>query len=178
MSNTNHGEVFLRRLMQERDKFELLLNRVGYTRRMALKGVAGKWSIKDILAHIWAYEQFLADRMHEILHNQPYTPAKTQTALDAFLDEFGYPDFGSPLLDDDSPNEWIINKYRNVSLDDVVAQELQAFSSIVSALESMPEELVSGHNLYNRTIKHTYEHYREHAHQIKRWLKTNGIQLN
>ncbi|MDX1379202.1 MAG: hypothetical protein R3307_10155, partial [Anaerolineales bacterium] len=87
-------KLFIERLLRERDKFELLLNRVGYTRRMALKGVAGKWSIKDILAHIWAYEQFIADRMHELLYNQHYTPCKTQTALDAFLDEYGYPDFG------------------------------------------------------------------------------------
>jgi len=164
--------------MHERDKFELLLNCVGYTRRMALKGVAGKWSIKDILSHVWAYEQFLADRMHEILYDQPYTPSKTHTALDAFLDEFGYPDFGSPLLDDESPVEWVIEKYTNVSLDDVIAQELQAFSSIISALEKMPEETIHRHNIYNRIAKHTYEHYRGHTHAIKRWLKVNGIQLN
>lgn len=163
--------------MHERDKFELLLNSVGYTRRMTLKGVAGKWSIKDILSHIWAYEQFLADRMQEILHDQQYTPCKTQTALDAFLDEFGYPDFGSPLLDDDAPNEWVIEKYKKVALEDVVAQEIQAFSSIMSALEKMTEESISRHNIYNRIIKHTYEHYREHVHEIKRWLKVNGIQL-
>ncbi len=176
MINSNKA-VFLARLMHERDKFELLLNRLGYMRRMTLKGVAGKWSIKDILAHILAYEQFLADRMHEILHDEPYTPCKTQTALDAFLDEFGYPDFGSPLLDDDTPNEWVIEKYENVSLDDVVAQEIQAFASIMSAYKSMPEQAMMRHNLYNRIIKHTYEHYREHALEIKLWLKTNGIQL-
>lgn len=170
-------EIFLTRLMLERDKFELLLNHVGYTRRMTLKGVTGKWSIKDILAHILAYEQFLADRMHEILHNEPYTPCRTQTALDAFLDEFGYPDFGSPLLDDESPNEWVMEKYMNVALEDVVAQEIQAFLSIVSALEEMPEDTITHHNLYNRTIKHTYEHYREYAHEIKHWLKVNGIHL-
>lgn len=163
--------------MHERDKFELLLNRVGYTRRMALKGIAGKWSIKDILSHVWAYEQFLADRMHEILHDQPYTPCKTQTALDAFLDEFGYPDFGSPLLDEEAPIEWVIEKYKNVSLDDVVSQELQAFSSIVTALEKMSEGSIHSHNIYNRTAKHTYEQYRGYTHAIKRWLKTNGIQL-
>ena len=56
--------------MRERDKFELLLNRVGYTRRMTLKGVSGKWSIKDILAHVFAYEQYIADRMNEILHGE------------------------------------------------------------------------------------------------------------
>src|ERR1044071_2048037 len=117
-------EIFLARLLQERDKFELLLNRVGYTRRMTLKGVSGKWSIKDVLAHVLAYEQYMADRMHEILHHEVYIPCKTQTALDAFADAFGYPDFGSPLLDDDGPNAWVVEKYKNVSLDDVVTQEL------------------------------------------------------
>lgn len=176
MAKTNKN-IFLARLMHERDKFELLLNRVGYTRRMTLKGVAGKWSIKDILAHIWAYEQYMADRMQEILHNQPYTPCKTQTALDAFQEEFGYPDFGSPLLDEDNPNIWIIEKYKNVSLDDVIAQEIEAFSSIISALENMPDESITRHNFHNRISQHTYEHYREHAHEIKRWLRVNGIQI-
>jgi len=169
--------LFLARLLQERDKFELLINRVGYTRRMTLKGIAGKWSIKDALAHIWASEQYLADRMHEILHDQPYTPCKTQTALDAFLDEFGYPDFGSPLLDDHSPIEWIIERYKNVSLEDVIAQELQAFSSIVSAFEQMSATLIHRHNIQNRVIKHTYEHYRKYAHEIRYWFKINGIKL-
>lgn len=177
MSNFKHREIFVERVLRERDKFEQLLNRVGYTRRMTLKGVAGKWSIKEILAHIWAYEQFLADRMHEILYDQPYTPCKTQTALDAFLDEFGYPDFGSPLLDEDAPSEWVIERYRKVSLDDLVAQEIEAFSSVMSALDAMPEDLIVRHNLYNRVIQHTYEHYREHTHEIKHWLKANGIQL-
>ena len=170
-------EIFLARLMVERDKFELLLNRVGHTHRMTLKGVAGKWSMKDVLAHIWAYEQFLADRMHEIANDQIYTPCKTQTALDAFLDEFGYPDFGSPLLNDENPNSWVVERYRNVSLDDLVAQEIEAFAGIVSSFESMDEATINRHNLYNRIIKHTYEHYREHVHEIKRWLVLNGIHI-
>lgn len=176
MERTNKN-LFLARLLLERDKFELLINRVGYTRRMTLKGVAGKWSIKDVLAHIWAYEQYIADRMHEILYNQPYTPCKTQTALDAFLDEFGYPDFGSPLLDDNIPSEWIIERYKNVALEDVIAQELQAFSSIISAFEQMPAALILHHNIQNRVIKHTYEHYRKRAHEIRYWFKINGIKL-
>jgi len=170
-------KLFLARLLQERDKFELLINRVGYARRMTLKGVAGKWSIKDVLAHIWAYEQYLADRMHETLYDQPYTPCKTQTALDAFLDEFGYPDFGSPLLDNDAPNEWVAERYKNVALEDVIAQELQAFSSIVTAFEQMPATQIIRHNIQNRVIKHTYEHYRTHAREIRHWFKINGIQL-
>jgi hypothetical protein len=166
-------EIFLARLMHERDKFELLLNRVGYTRRMTLKGVSGKWSVKDMLAHILSYEQYMADRLHEILHGEEYVPCRTQNALDAFLDEFGYPDFGSPLLDDDGPNEWIVEKYKNVSLDDVVIQEIQSFGAIISSLEKMPEELMTRHGLYDRIASNTFGHYREHTVEIKRWLRSN-----
>jgi len=166
---------FTTKLLHERDKFELLLNRVGFTRRMTMKGVSGKWSIKDILAHILAYEQYMADRMNEILQQEPYSPCKTQAALDAFLEEFGYPDFGSPLLDDDMPNAWVVEKYKNVALDEVVAQELQAFSSIISALEAMSEETISGHNLNERIANNTYKHYREHIKDIRAWLITNSV---
>ena len=160
--------------MRERDKFEMLLNRVGFTRRMTMKGVSGKWSIKDILAHILAYEQYIADRMNEIIHGEPYIPCKTQNALDAFLDEFGYPDFGSPLLDDDGPNAWVAEKYQNVALEDVVSQEIQAFASIISSLEKMSEEIINQHNLYERVASNTYQHYREHIVEIKRWMKSNA----
>lgn len=166
---------FIAKLLRERDKFELLLNRVGYIRRMTLNGVVGKWSVKDVLAHILAYEQYMADRMEEILQGETYLPCKTQTALDAFLDEFGYPDFGSPLLDDDAPNAWVIERYRNVSLEDVVTQENQAFSSIVSSLEKLTEEIINRHNLYERVANNTYKHYRAHIRDIREWLLVNEV---
>src|SRR5215208_4823478 len=165
--------IFLARLMRERDKFELLLNRVGYARRMTLKGVSGKWSIKDMLAHVLAYEQYIADRINEIQHGESYVPCRTQNALDAFLDEYGYPDFGSPLLDDDGPNEWVTEKYKNVPLEDVITQEIQAFTSIITSLEKIPEEMIDQHHLYDRIANNTYRHYREHIAEIRRWLKSN-----
>ena len=166
--------LFISRLIRERDKFELLVNRVGFTRRLTLKGVVGKWSVKDILAHVLAYELYMADRMQEILQNETYIPSKTQTALDAFLDEFGYPDFGSPLLDEDTPNAWVVEKYRNVSLEDIVIQELNAFASIVELLEAMTETTIEQHNIYDRVANNTYKHYREHIRDIKRWLAMNA----
>lgn len=166
---------FIEKLMHERDKFELTLNRVGYTRRMTLKGVSGKWSIKDVLAHILAYELYIADRMNEILHREPYIPCKTQTALDAFLDHFGYPDFGSPLLDDNGPNAWVVERYKNVSLEDVVAQEIHAFNSIVDLLEKLPERAITQHNLFDRVADNTYKHYRDHLRDIRHWLKAQAV---
>lgn len=166
---------FIAKLMLERDKFELLLNRVGFTRRMTMKGVAGTWSIKDIIAHVWAYEQYIADRLHEIAHGEIYTPCKTHNALEAFADHFGYPDFGSPLVDDAAPNAWVYEKFKSVSLEEIVAQELQAFTSIVAALEAMPEDAITHHNLYERVTDNTYHHYRAHIRDIKSWLKAQAV---
>jgi hypothetical protein len=162
---------FITKLLRERDKFELLLNRVGFTRRMTMKGVTGHWSIKDIIAHISAYEQYIGDRLNEIQHRETYVPCKTHNALEAFLDQFGYPDFGSPLLDDDTANAWVFEKYRNIALEEIVAQEVQAFNAIVSALEALPEEAIKRHNLLERVADNTYHHYREHIRHIRAWLK-------
>jgi len=166
---------FISKLLHERDKFELLLNRIGFTRRMTMKGVTGHWSIKDIIAHISAYEQYIGDRLNEILHHQMYVPCRTHNALDAFLDEFGYPDFGSPLLDDDTANAWVFEKYQNIPLEEIVTQEIQAFASIISALEALPEESIKRHNLLERVADNTYYHYRAHIRDIRVWLKTHAV---
>ncbi len=170
-----HKVVFMQRMQRERDKFEQLLNRVGYSRRMTMKGAAGNWSVKDLLAHILAYQQYMVDRLEEISHGLDYVPCKTQAALDAFREEFGYPDFGSPLLDDDGPNAWVVEKYKNIPLDEIVAQELQAYRAIMAALERTPEEVLNQHDLFERVANNTYKHYREHAIDIRRWLKSIAV---
>jgi hypothetical protein len=170
----NNKDVFITRLMRDRDKFEILVNRIGFTRQLAMPGVLGKWSIKDMLAHLLSCEQYIADRLEEILHNEPYIPCKTQTALDAFLDQFGYPDLGSPLLDEDAPKEWVVEKYKNVSLEEIVTQELNAFTSIIASLEKLREDVIDSHNLYERIANNTYKQYREHIRNIKKWLALNA----
>ena len=167
--------IFLQRLQRERDKFELLLNQVGYTRQMTVTGVSGVWSIKDILAHVFAYEQYMADRMEEIHNNKPYIPCKTPNALGAFLQEFGYPDFGSPLLDDDEPNAWIVERYKNVPLEEIVVQELHAFATVIRLLEKMPEQIILKNDLYERVANNTFKHYQEHIKDIKHWLSARRI---
>ena len=166
--------LFLERLMHERDKFEMLLNRAGFSRRMTMNGVSGFWSIKDILAHILAYEQFIADRLGETLHGELYFPCRTPAELEVFLEKFGYPDFDSPLLEETVANAWVVERYRSVPLEDIVAGELHAFSAIVSAIEGLPEAQLNRHHLLERVADHTYRHYREHMRDIRHWLKSTA----
>ena len=158
---------YIHHLLAERDKFERLLNELGFSRLITTAGVTGQWSVKDIIAHIMSYEQYTADRMTEIIHGEMYSPASTHPELEAFLEKFGYPDFGSAILGGDNANNWIVEKYKNISLEDVVAHEIQAFNAIIS------EELLDHHHLFEQVTNNTYIHYREHSRDIERWLASN-----
>lgn len=161
---------FLHHLLAERDKFEWLLNQLSFSRLTTTAGVVGQWSVKDIVAHIMSYEQYTADRMVEVIHGETYTPARTHAELDTFLEKFGYPDFGSPLLNHESSNAWVVEKYKNISLEEVVAHEIQAFNAIVTDLETLNEKQLDQHHFFEHITNNTYLHYREHSRDIERWL--------
>ena len=164
---------YIHHLLAERDQFEQLLNQLSFSRLTTTAGVTGTWSVKDIVAHIMSFEQFTADRMVEIIHSESYTPASNPAALDAFLEKFGYPDFGSPLLNGDGSNGWIVEKYKNISLEEVIAHEIQAFNAIISAIETLSEEQLDRYHLFEQVTNNTYLHYREHSLDIERWLAAN-----
>jgi len=168
---------FINKLLNERDNFEQSLNSAGHLRRMTLRGLKGNLTIKDMLVKIWSHEQFIADRMHELLHGTSYVPCKTVGAHDAFMDEFGYPDYDSPMGSENTHTKWITEKYKLFPLEDIIAHELSAFSAIVSALESLAIDTIREHNLYSQIGRHTWDHYREYGNTIRQWFKENRVRL-
>ena len=164
--------TFLPRLQRERDKFENLLNQVGFTRQMTMAGVFGKLSIKDLLADILTREQFIADRLNEILHGESYWTSTSYTALENFQKENGYPDYESPLCEKEKINHLVIQKYKNIGLDDIVEQELAAYANIQSAMIKLTHNQCLDHDLFHRVAEHTYKHYRRASAEINRWLKS------
>lgn len=170
--------TFLPRLQRERDKFEILLNRVGFARQMTMKGVWGSLSIKDMLADILTREQFIADRLIEILHHEIYSPCTSHTALENFQSLNGYPDYESPLIEKEKLNHLVIYKHKNVGVDDIVEQELAAYTNIVSALEKLTQAQCLDHNLTHRIAEHTYKSYRRTSVEINRWLNSIASESN
>jgi hypothetical protein len=171
MSLPTSKSELLDRLSSERAQWQTLLNGIDAS-QIDVPGVVGVWSVKDTLAHVLAYEKFLADRMREILTGATYLPSETPQALDAFLEKFGYLDFGSPLLDDDGPNAWIVQKYRTVTFAALAELEEQAFKDIQHLLADLSEDQFERHDLYARVASNTFEHYHEHSPDIRKWLAT------
>jgi hypothetical protein len=159
-------------LQRERDKFELLLNQVGFTRRMTMKGLSGNLSIKDLLADILSREQFVADRLNEILHDEKYSPCTSYSGLEDFQNSYGYPDYESSLLEKEKLDHLVIYKHRNIGLDEIVSQELAAYSNILSALEKLTQSQCLDHDIFHRIAEHTYKPYRRAGIEIRRWLKS------
>jgi len=164
--------TFLPRLQRERDKFENILNRVGFARQLTMIGVLGSFSIKDMLADILSREQFIADRLSEVLHHETYSPCTSHTALENFQRENGYPDYESPLIKKEDLNHLVIYKHKNIGVDDIVEQELATYMNIVSALEKLTHEQYLDHDLFHRVAEHTYKPYRRNSMEINRWLKS------
>lgn len=163
--------ILLERLQRERDQFEQLLNRVGFARRLTMKGVSGHLTVKDLLADVLLHEQFLADRLSEILEGETYAPSSSFTALENFQNHYGYPDFESTLYEKDKPNLLVLDQYKNIEFDEIVSQELAVYANILDAFEKLTYHQCLDHDLFHRIAEHTYRPYRRVGSAIQRWLK-------
>jgi hypothetical protein len=157
-------------LMQARDEWERLINRLGST-RLGIGSVSGTWSVKDIVAHILGREQHLADRIVEIARGEPVRVCVTRASLDAFIGEFGYPDYDSPLLSTAAADDWMVQKYRTVPMEEVIADELHAFDALLAAVRLLPPQELAERDLHSRVLHVTADHYRLHGADIRRHFK-------
>jgi hypothetical protein len=160
----------LTRIKLGRDEWEQLVNHVGSI-RVGIGGVSGHWSVKNIVAHIMTREQHLADRLAEIARGEGYCPCKTWEDFDAFSEEYGFPDFDSPLISQDAANELVYEKYKNAAMNELVADELNAYIALVAGIRSLTEEQLDEFNMVGK-IKHvTIEHYQHHIADIRKRFK-------
>jgi len=164
--------LFIERLQKERDPFEILLNRVGFTRQMTMKGVLGSMSVKDLLADILTREQFIGDRLNEVLHGVEYAPCVSNKAMFDFEKTYGYPDYESSLVQKQKIDHLVIYKHKNIGLDEIVSHELAAYFNILASLEKLTHDQCLAHDLYHRISEHTYRPYHRMSTEIRRWLKS------
>ncbi len=122
-------------------------------------GVEGDWSVKDVIAHVSTYEDWMAQLLEA---GGPNIPHMTDT------------------MSQDETNAWVFEQNRDRSLDDVLALSHRSFDRLARAVEALsPEDLVStgkfewarGKPVYTLIPGESYNHYLHHAPSLAAWLE-------
>lgn len=120
-SNTSKAQL-LDDLKDEQTQWEALLQDIG-EEHMTQPGVAGEWSIKDIVAHLTTYRRRTVGRLQAALRHES---APT-------------PPWPPHLQTDDEINEWIYTANRDRPLVDVLGESRDVFQQLMETLGAFPE---------------------------------------
>jgi len=114
-------------------------------------GVAGQWSVKDILAHISTWEEESLKYLPLISEGGNPPLYKTYGGIDAF-------------------NALMNERKRALSLSEVLSQLDETHRRLVGLVQSVPEGQLGAQTRFCRRLRlDTYGHYREHARAIREW---------
>jgi uncharacterized protein (TIGR03083 family) len=109
-------------------------------------GVAGEWSVKDLLGHITFWERNLVTEVQNLGPDE---------AVEAF--------------DTDEINAREHERYKNRPLDELQAELRESHEALMQALQAV-EDLDP-----NQVAGDTWDHYPEHATQIRDWRERVGV---
>lgn len=170
-------------LKQGRAAWEALLARVDPA-RMADPGVEGFWSVREMLAHITAFEEYAA-AYAEDLARYGRLPAAGVAALDAHYTALlaarrtAEPELPATLeqLHVDQLNVLFVDDQRRLPIAAVLERGRRAFDATYAALDRLDEALLTTPQVEfnNRSLleimpAQSYRHYTKHAVFIERWL--------
>ncbi len=115
-------DELLRGLQDEYRSWLALLAEIGL-QRMDRPGVAGDWSIKDIVAHLTGWRRRTVDRLEAVQRGEPQPP----------------PSWPAELQTDDEINGWIYRTHKDQSVREVLDESDAVFRQMVAAIEGIPE---------------------------------------
>ncbi len=119
---------------------------------MGEPGVTGSWSIKDIIAHVTAWEEESLAHLPIILSGgKPPRYSVTYGGIDAF-------------------NARVTAQKRTLPLSEVLRQRDDTHRRLVDFIQSVPEDALARETRFRRRLRlDTYGHYPKHAAAIRNW---------
>ena len=115
-------------------------------------GVAGTWSVRDVLAHVTTWEEEALKYLPAILEGRkPPRYSMTHGGINAF-------------------NAEMTERKRVLSLSEVLRQLDETHRRLIQLIENAPEDqFKSATRFRNRLRLDTYSHYPKHAEAIRKW---------
>lgn len=140
--------------------------------QMTTPGVVGAWSIKDVVAHISAWERIALGRLQAAAKNE--MPAVSWAPGEPTFTELSNTDV-------DSINNEFYQHNKDRPLQDVLAEFHTLALRIVNALQELSDDVLTdaqrftwtfGRPLWRFVPGDSYEHVNEHLAEIQAWLAT------
>ncbi len=163
MAEATSKEALLNELKQARAEWDELVGSLDAT-TLSSPELDGGWSVKDVIAHIAAWEARTVKWLEAVARGTTPEPAP----------------WGAGLSEDEE-NAFIYNANRNRSLQDVLDESRRIHDSAVNSVRAMSEEELTASRpwLGDRSLAdalpgNSYEHYRDHAKTVRAWLETRG----
>ncbi len=115
-------------------------------------GAAGDWSVKDILAHVNAWEAEALKYLPVILRGErPPRYSVLYGGIDAF-------------------NAQSVESKRNLPLAEVQEQLEDTHRRLIALIQATPDEAFTGETPFRRRLRlDTYSHYPIHSRAIREW---------
>jgi len=178
METPNSKAELIQEMIAGRSAWDELLAQIPEP-AMREPGVEGTWSVKDILAHICAYEQYMAAMLEDMKENNGNATAMLDSYYQMQLTMYraGHPEIPEQLQDvrGDQVNEVFTAAYRFKKASEVLAMEAQAYRKLTQWVESFSDEELAhpfantGKTLLQVLPRQCYIHYHQHIPVIKAW---------
>lgn len=122
------------------------------TSQLLIPGVTGRWSVRDIIAHVTWWEEEALKHLPLVLQGgRPPRYSVTYGGIDAF-------------------NALMTEKRKDLSLADVLRQHVEVHARLIDYLARTPEELLTRETRFRRRLRlDTYGHYPIHTRAIREW---------
>jgi hypothetical protein len=120
-------------------------------------GVAGGWSVRDIIAHVTWWEEEALKHLPTILaKGTPPRYSVTYGGIDAF-------------------NDQMTELKKGLALSDVLKQRDEVHQRLVDLIQDAPEDEITRESRFRHRLRlDTYSHYPEHTRAILAWRKARS----
>jgi DinB superfamily len=121
-------------------------------------GVTGKWSVRDLIAHVTWWDAEALTHLPGILEGRrPPRYSTTYGGIDAF-------------------NAMMTARKASLSLADVFREQEETHRRLIALIDSTPEEQFASETRFRHRLRlDTYAHYPKHAAAIVRWRQQHGL---
>ena len=178
MDNDMNKATIIKEIEEKHADMEALLAKLD-REKMTQPGVYDELSVKDVLAHITAWERLMLGWLERSLRDDP----PERFAPGYIISESDPEEVTTQVMD--KLNEHIFKENTNKSLDEVMADFRSAHTDVVSTIESTAENDLldpnrfawrGGSPFWRAVGGNTFWHYQEHIDLLKAWLNGSATQ--